>query len=215
MIKCIKCGVEKEEKEFYVSSLKKCHYVCIHCSRLISKTYGEGHELVRKRNRKRWGQQNKKSWENLDPCLVVEPKECCHCKRLLKRTEFDRLLSQKDGLQSWCKSCHDSRHTDNPAPHMLTNARKRARDKGYMFDLTEEDIRIPSKCPMLGIDLFVSSGRGGPTGNSPSLDRIDNERGYVKGNVHVISHRANTIKTNATLEELEKIVNYLRGLRGE
>jgi len=46
--------------------------------------------------------------------------------------------------------------------------------------------------------------------HSPSLDRVVPNLGYVKGNVHVISWRANSLKKNATIEELEKIIQYMK-----
>jgi hypothetical protein len=70
--------------------------------------------------------------------------------------------------------------------------------------LKKSDIVIPACCPLLGIPLFQMRGRAGP--NSPSLDRIDPTKGYVPGNVWVISWRANQIKPDATLQELKQIV---------
>jgi len=86
---------------------------------------------------------------------------------------------------------------------MLARAKKRAKSKGLEFDLVLADIQIPSHCPVLGIPLSI--GKRGDYTNSPSLDRIDNSKGYVKGNVQVISHRANYIKGNATSQELMKV----------
>jgi hypothetical protein len=63
-------------------------------------------------------------------------------------------------------------------------------------------------CPVLGLPLFP--GRGQPTANSPSIDRVDPSLGYVRDNVWVISNRANMIKNDATLEELEALVCALR-----
>jgi hypothetical protein len=85
-------------------------------------------------------------------------------------------------------------------------AKWKAKQLGLGFDITEEDIEIPKVCPVLGIPLFRNIGKGGPGWNSPSIDRIDPSKGYVKDNVRVISHRANTLKNNASLEELEKIL---------
>lgn len=95
---------------------------------------------------------------------------------------------------------------------MLRSAKERAKAKGIPFDITIDDFSIPDKCPLLGIELKSSTGKksSGATGNSPSLDRIRPELGYVKGNVWVISYRANMIKNNASLEELELLVKNLK-----
>jgi hypothetical protein len=61
---------------------------------------------------------------------------------------------------------------------------------------------------VLGIPLQI--GTGDKTDNSPSLDRIVPSKGYVIGNIEVMSDKANRIKTNASLEEIEKVVIYLR-----
>jgi hypothetical protein len=98
-------------------------------------------------------------------------------------------------------------HAVDPRIQMLRAAKDRAKKNGKEFSLTVEDIFIPSVCPILKIPLFI--GRKG-NANSPSLDRIDSSKGYVAENVAVISYRANMIKNNATLEELEAITNYVR-----
>lgn len=87
-------------------------------------------------------------------------------------------------------------------------ARARAKKKGLEFNITKDDITIPSECPLLGIAINVSDGKA--MSNSASIDRIDSNKGYTKDNVWVVSHKANTIKSNATLEELELLVKNLR-----
>lgn len=95
----------------------------------------------------------------------------------------------------------------HPEWYLLVKARHRAKQKGISFDLREEDVVIPERCPVLGVELFISSGRGGgPKYNSPSLDRIDPDRGYVRDNVRVVSARANTLKSNATLTEMRLVL---------
>lgn len=96
------------------------------------------------------------------------------------------------------------------ASSLLHNARSRAKRLGLACDLTEEDLKIPPWCPILGIPLFVGSQL--ERENSPSIDRIDNGKGYVKGNVQVVSLRANRIKNDATLDELRRLVAYLEKL---
>lgn len=76
-----------------------------------------------------------------------------------------------------------------------------------LFNITPQDISIPEVCPVLHIPLR-SGHRVGDA--SPSLDRIDSTKGYLKTNTEVISHRANTLKNNATIEELEMVIAHLR-----
>jgi hypothetical protein len=94
---------------------------------------------------------------------------------------------------------------------MLSGAKSRAAASGMDFSITRDDIIIPEFCPYLGIPL-IGSGRKGANPNSPSLDRIDSTKGYVPGNVEVISHRANTIKNNSTVEELRLIYTRLSAM---
>lgn len=89
----------------------------------------------------------------------------------------------------------------------LNNIKLRAKKKGLPFDLTLDDLPVPEFCPVLGIPLQPRSGKFHD--RSPSIDRLVPERGYVKGNVAVISYRANRIKDYGTLEELKKVVAYL------
>lgn len=85
----------------------------------------------------------------------------------------------------------------------LGQAKKRAKQKGIDFDITYDDIIQNTHCPYLGIELTETLGQGIVWSNK-SLDRIDNTKGYVKGNVEVISWKANSIKSNATIDELVK-----------
>lgn len=102
---------------------------------------------------------------------------------------------------------------NHPERVMWRRAKERARKKKLDFNIEESDIIIPEVCPVYGMPLVIADGKGKKNWappNSPSLDRIDSSKGYVKGNVWVISWRANHIKNDATLEELEKLVAALR-----
>ncbi len=67
---------------------------------------------------------------------------------------------------------------------------------------------MPEVCPVLGIPLFVRDGKVGP--NSPSLDKIVPELGYVTGNVKVISNLANNIKQDVTDPQvLRRVADYV------
>ena len=91
---------------------------------------------------------------------------------------------------------------------MLKSARERAQLLGLPFNITIEDIVIPEHCPLLGVKLHFGTLTDRVC--SPSLDRIIPELGYVKGNVWVISFRANAIKQDATVEELEMLAANLK-----
>jgi hypothetical protein len=88
----------------------------------------------------------------------------------------------------------------NPARQMLINSRQSAKRRGLEHTITLDDIRIPTHCPVLGYRL--QGGEGLRHHASPSLDRIDTSKGYVPGNVWVISWRANNLKADATTDEL-------------
>lgn len=79
--------------------------------------------------------------------------------------------------------------------------------KSMEFSLNIEDIIIPKLCPVLGIPISISNKRNDP--NSPSIDRLDSKEGYTKENTRVISWRANKLKSDAEIWELQAIVNYI------
>jgi len=88
---------------------------------------------------------------------------------------------------------------------MLHRAKRRAQKKNFEFALTLKDIpEIPAICPVLGIEIKQNARCAGDS--SPSLDRISSLRGYVVGNIRVISYRANRLKGDSTIAELEKLL---------
>lgn len=86
------------------------------------------------------------------------------------------------------------------------NAKDRADKNNIPFDIRPVDIVVPSYCPILGMQL--KSHKGAMQDNSPTVDRIIPEKGYTKGNIVVVSNRANRLKSNATLEELIRITSF-------
>lgn len=93
---------------------------------------------------------------------------------------------------------------------LITAAKGRAKRYGREFDITLEDLKpFPAVCPLLGIDLKYGINETGQRNDSPSIDRIDSKRGYVRGNVHIISSRANALKSDATADELRRIADNL------
>lgn len=98
----------------------------------------------------------------------------------------------------------------NPKQYMLTRARGRAKIEGVSFSITAEDFEIPEYCPIFSeLKLEFSRGRATRPDNIPTLDRIIPSKGYVPGNVAVISMRANRLKSDASADDLRKILAWL------
>ena len=106
---------------------------------------------------------------------------------------------QKNNLASFAKRAADWADK-NHAGCLLRAARNRAKKNGMPFDIDLSDINIPDVCPILKTRILRIHGKR--TGQSATLDRIDNSKGYVKGNVWVISSKANLMKNSASLAEL-------------
>ena len=142
--------------------------------------------------------------------------EClCECGKVLEvqpsnlvggRTKSCGCLRKQP--HKWDARTRKHGRYESPEYKMFNSARVRARLRGVAFDIELTDVVIPEYCPLLNIPLSVGDGQAHD--GSPSLDRIDNTKGYIKGNVWVISRRANTIKSVASLEELESIALNLK-----
>lgn len=96
---------------------------------------------------------------------------------------------------------------------MLNRARNRAKKFSYPFDITIEDIqqKWPSdnRCPILGIEFDLL---GVDKTRCASLDKVVPEKGYTKNNIIIISHRANSLKRDGTVQELRLLVEFLEKL---
>ena len=86
---------------------------------------------------------------------------------------------------------------------LCKRARNRAARAKIFFDLKKNDIAVPALCPVFKVPMK----RGTPY--APSLDRIDPTKGYTKDNIQIISRKANTMKSNASVEELRKFANWI------
>lgn len=145
-------------------------------------------------------------------------KICRICNLEKDNFEFP-IRSSKDNVvvyRSECKSCKSDRdklsHQDsrikNPQHAILISTKRRAKVEGLEFNLEEQDIIIPEKCPVLGIELQMHTEYA--QDNSPSIDRLIPSKGYVKGNCFIISYKANRMKQENSLEDLEKIIKYIK-----
>lgn len=100
----------------------------------------------------------------------------------------------------------------NPAHYMWQTLRQRARARGIEFNLEPTDLFIPEFCPVLGVRLSPLGTGNSHFDTAPSVDRIESRLGYVRGNVAVISKRANYWKSNATAEDHERIAAWMRSV---
>lgn len=98
----------------------------------------------------------------------------------------------------------------SPEVYLLYNPKARAKKNGWEFDLTPEDIVIPSHCPVLGVKLTPPGTNGKDNNYGPSVHRVDPTKGYVKGNVMIVSWRANDLIKDGSLEEFKRITKFLK-----
>lgn len=144
---------------------------------------------------------------------TTQTKCCTTCKQDKPLDDFPPDRRAKDGKQSKCRACINdwikNHYRQKPAEHMLRRARARATNAGFEFSITLEDILpLPEKCPVFGVTL-----RTGFMNQDPwaySLDRVDNTKGYISGNVVVMSYKANRLKNDGTAEEHEIIAAWMR-----
>jgi hypothetical protein len=137
-------------------------------------------------------------------------KRCRCCDQILPLTCFGKNKNTLLGVDTKCKDCRKPKSKQDYLKQTVEfklyhGALGRSKERGLAFNIEISDIVIPSVCPILGVPLTYK-GR-----HSPSLDRIDSSLGYVKGNVQVISKQINCLKKNVTIEELEKLLKYMKG----
>lgn len=136
-------------------------------------------------------------------------RECTSCKQIKSFDNFGPFKRGAFGLYPVCHSCRKVKakkdySTQRKTYQLFYRAKRRAVDRGIPFSITEESIEkigIPELCPVFGVPMKGKY--------APSLDRVDSSKGYVEGNIQVISTRANTLKNNATAEELQKVVDFI------
>ena len=169
--------------------------------------------------------------------VIEKSKFCSSCKEAKSLFEFTKNNASPDGLQYKCRSCdleyQKNRRIQNKDQildysrnyqknkrknfefrlQMLLNASKqRSKKKSRENNLTLDDIKSiypeDGLCPIFGTKLIF--GDAGFREDSPSIDRIDSTKGYTKNNVQIISWKANRIKMNSSVEELELILAYMK-----
>ena len=140
--------------------------------------------------------------------------KCCNIKyntpeRQEKRNEGRRIARQSPEYRKQEGINNIKYRKNNFNKYLFRLAKSRAKGKNIDFTITLEDVIIPKICPLLGIKLYKEN-TPQTKDSSPSLDRKNNNLGYVPNNVWVISYRANKLKNNATTKELAILVKNLK-----
>ena len=167
-------------------------------------------------------QSNRNFWKTNTPTLTVT-KTCSSCG---SEGKFGINHSTNDGFNFRCKKCvseNESKYRlkkrSQPCQRMkelVKEVKYNAKHHGHEFDdnFGLSFIENPPKyCMCCSVKLDYSTGKGKIFRNSrgPSLDRLFNDRGYVIGNVFVVCLRCNTVKSAATIKDIENIVSYMQG----
>jgi hypothetical protein len=168
-------------------------------------------------------------------CLIEKEAEYFHkcsvnidnlynwCKKC--KSEYDAAYRKTDKVLDYCnsqlyrdrkKEYRKYRFEVSLETQIFNQAKFRAKKYNLPFDIEIKDIIIPTYCPILNIKLERKPYGEGKSfqSSSPSLDKIEPSKGYIKGNIMVISMKANAMKSNATIDELNIFCkNYLKILK--
>jgi hypothetical protein len=139
---------------------------------------------------------------------------CGENKAIRMFSQIDKHDASK-GRKEVCKRCsknlkekarRDRSWQEDLIGTLWKNTRARAKSAGIEHTLSKEDIVIPEFCPVLGIKLHTEDRKAKYA--APSIDRIDNTKGYTPDNIVVVSVRANLLKKDATLTEMRALVKF-------
>ena len=149
----------------------------------------------------------------LKPYESDRKKVCKECKSSKHVTEFSIDMAYSDGLSNKCKLCLNKLSKEyrrlNVEQALWSSRKYWANKNGVKFDLKISDIVIPEFCPVLGIKLETGDHKS--VESSPTLDRKIPSLGYVKNNIAVISHKANRMKSDMTISDVEMLLKYMKG----
>jgi|SRR6478609_7250853 len=186
MKKCTKCLIEKELTEFYNHKNSKDGKTeqCGACMLQHHYEYRQT-DLFKDRVKSKEFKQKRKDWYKAN---------------IEERRTYNNLWS-KENPEIVKKSKLKQTTKDRSQTHnyLLGKAKSNAKAKNLEINITVDDIIIPEKCPYLNILLDPQDRTRTYV---PSIDRIDNSKGYIKGNIEVISALANRMKNNSSKEQL-------------
>ena len=202
--KCRCCGEIKIITNFCKDNRNACGHstLCKDCKKQQDKDYYN--KIMSDPTRRLEENKKRAEWKKNNPDKVK--KQCL---------EYNNRPEIKERKKQWSMkhNCKSNLSYDSYIRKMLKQAKNRALLKGLPFNIDKSDITIPEYCPILGTKLNWQSVRTTPPEFVPSIDKIIPGKGYVKGNVQIISFRANFMKSDSSIEHLlqfaKNIENYL------
>lgn len=156
-----------------------------------------------------------------------KPKICLVCNEVFFKGRSDKVYcSEKCGNKfrgkKWerdnpekVKIHRQSTRQRSWQKYAVSRLKHKAKKLNLPFDLVPRDLEKPVFCSVLGYELDYEGKKSGYSPNRASVDRLVPSLGYVKGNVRVISARANLLKNDATVEELELVLADLKTIAGK
>lgn len=158
-------------------------------------------------------EKRRKAYENETPIQREQRKR--HAKESYQRHRERRSLKaaerRKQGDNAEKAYLHKQEYYRKfPNKYLLMLAKRRAKTEGVEFNIDENDFKVPEFCPILNIKLSPVFSSFSDRDVTPSLDRVDNSKGYIKGNIKVISFKANRNKGDMSTEDIERLYNYIR-----
>lgn len=138
-------------------------------------------------------------------------RKCVKCGIWKLFSEYHKHKGCKEGINTVCKSCRKplskEHYRRNSREYNIWHRTKvRAKTKGIPFTIEMSDIIIPDICPVFKVSFKVNDHN-----YAPSIDKIIPHLGYIKGNIQIISNRANMLKGNATVDEIKQLYDFMKG----
>jgi len=183
---CIKCNLEKPNNEFCKKCSAKSGFssICKLCQSIYhKKRYKDNRKQIR---------EYAKSYYKENKELILQKVKRYRDQPEIKAKRRKKIKQDK---------------LENVAIYLWKYAKRRAKEKQLPVTLVLEDIKVPEYCPVLGFKLIPGEGKVHDA--SPTLDKIIPSLGYIPGNIIVMSKKANTLKSNGTLEEHKKLVKWM------
>lgn len=202
MKECKSCHIVKENDEFPRDKRLKSGLLfrCKECQSKASKEYRLSHlEAVndvnreyRRSNKERVNERNRESY---------------------RRNKTIRRATQKKYETKMLEFGRENINSRYSKRRLAEAAKTRAKRYNVPFSITADDFDIPELCPVLGVKLERAKVK--MTRNSVSLDRIIPELGYVPGNIIVVCMRANSIKQDASPDEIIRVGTFFKRIEHE